>query len=103
MPASESSPVYLGSLKQKHPSLNRLDSVLVFIPAAVLPTDVPDVGVQAHVSGGFLELQTGVGSCQLPAAIRVPRQSGDSPLHLVRVSADTQMMKTNSKEDRVRC
>lgn len=53
---------------------------------SVWPTDVPDVGVQAHVFGGSLELQAAVGRCQLPATIRVPRQAGDGPLHLIGIS-----------------
>lgn len=52
---------------------------------SVSPTDVPDVGVQAHVSVAFLELEAGVGHCQLLVAIRMPGQAGDGPLHLVRI------------------
>lgn len=60
----------------------------VTVCPSVSPTDVPDVGVQAHVFGGFLELEAGVGSRQLPATVWMPRQPGDSTLHLIRISAD---------------
>ncbi len=77
MSVSESSPVCLGSLKQNtNPSINTLDSVKFLNPVpaykAVWRTDVPDVGVQAHVFESFLELEAGVGGCQFPAAIGMP-------------------------------
>lgn len=52
-------------------------------------TNVPDVWVQAHVIVGGLELQTGVSSRQLPAAIWVPWKTCYRALHLVRVSMET--------------
>lgn len=36
-----------------------------------------------------MEFQTGVGSCQLLVAVRVPGETGDSSFHVVRISEDT--------------
>lgn len=89
---------------ERNPPVNRLDSVVVLNPAAVCPsvspTDVPDVGVQAHVFGGFLELEAGVGGRQLPAAVRMPRQIGDGPLQLVRISEMNEHIYTQSRAER---
>ena len=75
-----------------------LDSEEVLSPAPVPPTNIPNVGVQAHVSGGFLELEAGVGGRQLPVVIRMPRQAADGSLHLVRISEVKQLMKQLEEE-----
>lgn len=48
--------------------------------SCALLTQVPDVGVGAHVRGAPLELQAGVSHGQLPAGVRVPREVGGRPL-----------------------
>lgn len=48
-------------------------------------TQVPDVGVMAHAHGCTLELQAGIGHCQLPVPIRVPGEVCGCPLDLLRV------------------
>lgn len=53
-------------------------------------TDVPYVGVEAHVFGSFLELQAGISPGELPVAVRMPGQAGDRALHLVRIPAHTE-------------
>lgn len=53
-------------------------------------TDVPDVRVGAHLCWSFLELQAAERRGQLAAAVRMPRETADRPLHRVRISASRQ-------------
>ena len=89
----------------QHPSVSRLKSVVLLNSAAFWPTNVPDVGVQAHVFGSFLELEAGVGGRQLSAAVRMPWQTGNGTFHLIRISVSEErrgsaMNKTTSAINR---